>query len=185
MAINPVIFADYPASEDLTTYSNSLSELAWKNRLVGLTKSGFLYVDEKVPRKGHYDFHPKLLPWSEIRQVRISRFFHIAGALLGVALVFIAGCVFVAGWVKNTHTGPGVVTIPLLLGIGGGTLVIGSLRNRIIVETPSHKYKWISSPLTYRKTLSICGEAAALCRSHGVLLISHVDQDSQSAGKTQ
>jgi hypothetical protein len=185
MAVNPVIFPDYPESEDLTTYSNSLSELAWKNRIVGLTRSGFLYVDEKIPRKGHYDFPAKRLPWSEVRQVRISKFFHIAGALLGVALVFIAGCVFVAGWVKNTHTGPGVVTIPLLLGIGGGTLVIGSLRNRIIVETHSHKYKWISSPLTYRKTLSICSEAATLCRSHGVLLASHVEQDSPPADKNR
>ncbi len=49
--MNPVIFPEMPVSENLIVFSTSLSELAWKNRLVGLTNSGFLYVDEKVPKK--------------------------------------------------------------------------------------------------------------------------------------
>jgi hypothetical protein len=80
---NPVVFPDIPKSEDLTVYSDSLSEFAWSNRIVGVTKSGFLYVDEKVPRKGYYEFHPKTLDWSKIQEVKIDRFIDLKGIVIG------------------------------------------------------------------------------------------------------
>jgi hypothetical protein len=54
-------------------------------------------------------------------------------------------------------------------------LVLGCLRNRIVVVTSSASYVWVSGPFAYRKTLSICCEADELCRSRGVLLTSHAE----------
>jgi hypothetical protein len=173
--MNPVLFNKQQMADDLTVYVKEFSDYGWKNRIVGLTNSGFLYVDERVPKKGYYEFHPKLLPWGDIVEVSIRRCVPIGGTLMGVLLIFVAVVVFHAGWIKNTHTGPGVVTIPLLCGFLGITLLFGALRNRIIVKSHTITVKWTSAPMTYRKTLSICQEAAEKARSYRVQLVeSHV-----------
>lgn len=174
---NPVIFDGDHESDELTIYSDSLSEFAWKNRIVGHTSSGFLVVDSRTARKGYYEFHPRLLKWSRVDDVQIGRHLSIRGILGGIGLLVVAIAVFVAGWIKNTHGGPGVITIPLIAGIGGIILILGCIRNKITVFTSSGKYWWVSMPLNYNKTLSICLDATALCQANDVRVASHVEKD--------
>jgi len=172
---NPVLFDGIHPSEKLTIYSATLHEFGWKNRLVGIIKSGFLYVDEKNPRSGYYEYRPKVLEWSRIQEVRIGRMISVKGILLGICGLALGFFAFMAGWVNKTHTGIGIITLPILGVLGGGVLILGAVRNRIIVVTEKRKYQWISEPLQYKKTLPICVEATRAARTHRIFLTSHVE----------
>jgi len=110
---NPVVFSDGYKSDELTVFAASLNEFAWKNRLVGMTASGMLYVDDRVPKVGYYEFHPKLLPWKSIEHCRIEPRFSVKGVVFGLLSLAFGILVFFAGWINKTHTGPGVVIIPI------------------------------------------------------------------------
>src|SRR5262249_3831779 len=105
-------------------------------------------------------------------EVRASRWIAIRETLFGALVLLIGVCAFIAGWVKNTHTGPGVVTWPLLGVSVGGMFIFGALRNRIVVSAADAKYSWLSPPLSYRRTLSICQEAADKARASQIYLVS-------------
>lgn len=162
--VNPVVFLDQPATDELVVYSTNLSEFAWKDRLVGLTNSGFLYVDQRVAQQGYYEYYPKLLEWKNVEECKASKHVGIKGIIFGLLMLAQAFFAFMAGWVNQTHTGPGIVTYPLVCGIGGGLLVLGALRNRIVVVTHDATYQWISEPLTFHKTRAICLDAVHRCR---------------------
>jgi hypothetical protein len=170
--MNPVIFHPLQTSSGLTTFSTQLSEFRWKNQLVGLTDSGFLYVDERVPRKGFYEFPANGLPWDQVEEVCARRRFAILGVLAGVGILALGFCAFMAGWVNKTHVGPGTVTLPIACGIGGVVLVLGGVRNEIVVRTAGKEYRWLSGPLSYKRTLKLCQEAQDKARAHGVQRVS-------------
>jgi len=166
--MNPVIFNRRQSADGLTVYSKHLDDFFWKDRIVGLTHSGFLYVDERVSKGTYYELHPKLLPWDEIWEVTTSRCFSFGGTLLGIASLSIAVFAFGAGWIKRTHTGPGIVMMPIFGGIGGVVFVLGAIRNRIIVRSNTKTLTWMCMPLNYRKTLPLCRKAAEKARAHDV-----------------
>ena len=168
MATNPVIFEDFQSSEQLVIYSDSLSEFYWKNRIVGVTENGFLYVDERVARKGYYEFYPKLIPWDQIVQVTTGRCVSVMGIIFGALLMMFGLFAFSAGWINKTHEGLGIFTIPVLCGIGGGTLVFGAIRNRITVLGLNKQFAWMSPPLTYKQTRPICQQAKDLALLHNI-----------------
>lgn len=172
-ATNPVLYDAATAADDLLAYSQTLSEFAWRNRLVGVCRSGFLYVDEKIARKGFYEFPAKRLAWNEVMEVQIKRGVSIRGFLGGVVLLFLAFCALAALVRGQGHT---AMPFKLFVGCGivGGTLVFGAVRNRIVVVTTERSYSWQSGPLAYAKTLPLCQQTAERCRPRDFFLTSHV-----------
>ena len=172
MARNPVIFAAYEAAAGFIPFSTVLHEFAWRNRLVGMTDAGLLYVETKVPRSGYYEFHPKLLPWKDVVQVTTSSTVSIGGVILG-AVAFILGLLaFGAVWIRRTHVGGlGFMLVGLL---AGPALILGARRNLIRAKTGDGSYKWMSGPLCYSRTVEICRKMAEYCQKNRVLCTSHV-----------
>jgi hypothetical protein len=173
---NPVVFTAFDKAAGFLPFSTSLSEFAWRRRLVGMTAAGLLYVDTKVPKTGYYEFYPTLLPWKDVSQVTTASTVSILGMLLGALTTFLGVCAFVAVFIRKTHVGGyGFILVALL---AGPVLILGARRNLITAVTRENSYRWMSGPLGYKRTLEICAKTAACCRHNGVACASHVTQEA-------
>ena len=178
---NPVVFAGFEDAAGFKPFAKSLSEFAWRNRLVGLTSDGFLYVDTKVPRSGYYDFPPKLLPWKDICQVRISSTISLVGIIIGAGMLFFG---LYLGLVSLRDHGIAqlefrVAKFILVFVVAGIVFIVGARRNVITAETENRKYHWTSAPLAYRRTIPLCAATAEACKLNHVFYTSHVPSTSE------
>lgn len=180
MAKNPVVFDSFENTHGFVAFTDSLSEFAWQNRLVGLTDEGLLYVNDRVPRFGYYEFHPKLLPWNAISEVTTASKLHVLGVVLTVPLTIVGILALNAVFIDKTHTGGyGFMVIAIL---AGPASILGARRNLITATTREGSYRWLSGPFAYKSTLWMCAKTAEHCRKNNVFCTSHAAQtnDPQS-----
>ncbi len=171
---NPVIFTQ-DGDAGFLAYVQELSEFAWKNRLVGHTNEGLLYVDERVSKPGYYEFSPKLLPWNSVLDMQIRRCWSLRGALAAVLLLLMGGCGAMALWTGKFKSDLRFGQLyPFIFLVGGLVFLFGIVRNEIIVASHAGTLRWRSGPLQYKATLPACQAARAIAETNGVLnLTSH------------
>ncbi len=172
--MNPVLFHDVENDAEFTPFVKELSEFSWKNQIVGVSAAGLYYVDDRVARTGHYEFTAKRLPWKNAANVTIASCLSYKGILFGVLCLVVGVMVFIAGWIKSTHTGPGIFAIPVLGIAGGAIFILGARRNSIQVSSPGGTLNWRSAPMTYQKTLEYCQQVKRYCQQNNVHCESHV-----------
>jgi hypothetical protein len=184
MPMNPVVFEAWQTQQGFVPFCDRLSEFDWENHLVGLTDSGFLYVNDRVSRTGYYDFFPKLLPWEEAHHVRIAGIFGVKGFLGGMLLSLVGICGTV-GLIKG-NLDPVERSKAIKLAVagccGGPIFIFGARRNRIRVKSKSSTFTWTSGPLGYRKTLPICRLTAAYCVANDIEHVPHPSATPASSG---
>jgi hypothetical protein len=162
--LNPIVFTQ---SDKLgfVAYATTLSEFAWKNRLVGHTGGGLLSVDERVSKGMYYDFHPKLLPWSSVRELTIRRCWSIRGVLAAALMLFMAFCGFLSLW-EGRFPAEAPLSLPFISLVVGLMFVTGVRRDEIIVTSHDRVSRWRSGPLEYKATLPSCEAARKLAESN-------------------
>ena len=88
----------------------------------------------------------------------------------GLVSLFIAFCAFRAGWIVQTHTGPGVVFLPIVGLLGGIVLIFGCRRNSVVMTTrEGQNIKFLSGPLFARKqSIPKCEKIAQVAKQLGI-----------------
>ena len=168
--MNPVLFDQFESHDNLVMLAEDLSEFQWKNRIVGFSDTGILYASTKTAQSGFYTFTPTCVEWADVRLLKVTTKIAILGMLGGTIAIFIGFCAFWAGWVAQTHTGPGVFVMPILFPLGGLVLIFGGKRNFISgVTSEGVKIKWISGPLLATKeSIRKCDAAVVVARKNRV-----------------
>ncbi len=152
------------------------SEFDWENKVVGVTERGFLCVNRRISRLGHYEFPTDLVPFDEVDHVAISRCIGVKG-LLAAAILGLAGVFAVAGLCQGAGEDWPKMAELAVAGCGGClVLVAGARRNRICVRTGPTTYRWTSPPLAYRRTLPTCEAITLRCVEHQIDHVSYLSE---------
>lgn len=181
--MNPVLFEQFESHKNLIMLSEDLSEFRWKNQIVGFSDEGLLIAKTRTPHKGFYTFTPVCIRWANVEQLKVSTKIAILGMLLGVVAILIGVAAFWAGWVAQTHTGPGVFTIPVLGPLGGLVLIFGGRRNVMSASTSDGtKVKWTSGPLlSMKESIPKCESAVSIARQHRIELSGRYTNPARNA----
>ena len=137
-------------ADGLIELEEELGESSWKNRLVGYCNKGMFVVNKKISNNGYYEFPAELVDWEDIYSVKMKRFFSFYSIFFGCVSALFGIIIFAHGWIKDTITGPGIITIPPIAIIGGDLLIISVKRVQVNVFTNGEWYRYISPLLGYK-----------------------------------
>lgn len=152
-------------------------------RIFGVVPGGFLVGKEQVKKFTSLHYSVELLPWTEIERVHIRRVYSKLRFLGGGALAaFGTFAIYMAATNSGGETFR-AISLGLTLLLVGVVLLLGFVCSRIdVLAKPTkdgviEKFKWISPPLCYRKTLAHCAVALRYAKAAGVPVTSHIDDD--------
>jgi hypothetical protein len=142
-----------------------------RNQIAAITDKRILFIRyEGISRSFEGSYSIESLDVNEVREVKYSRRFAIGGLLVGVFLIILAGVIGYKG-LKLELIGPGVIFIPIIAGCAGISLIFGVKRRILTFKTANKRYKWISSPMSFRKSSQLVKRVGDHFRSSGVSTI--------------